>query len=92
MNSNPFKKRNNPMDVSTPAQQPTPQPQPVAKPAPVQRKVAPVVVNEDVRVKYTATMDKNTRRRLKFAAAKRDIQISQFIEEAVLEKMEREGD
>ena len=100
MNSTPFKKRTNPLDSTTPKQQAQPQPQPEQRvvenvaPVPVQtRKTTQkqVVVVEE-RIKYTATMDKSIRRRLKLAAAKRDVQISEFIEEAVLEKLEREGD
>lgn len=50
------------------------------------------IVAPAARVKYTATMDKELRKRLKFAAAKRDIQISQYIEEAVLAKLESDGE
>lgn len=104
MNSTPFKKRNNPLDTGTQKQQTPIQPQPevsvVENPAPaVVQPAAPTrktstktVVIVEERVKYTATMEKGTRRRLKLAAAKRDIQISEFIEAAVLEKLEREGD
>ena len=60
----------------------TTQTAPIAKPI----AVAPA------RVKYTATMEKELRKRVKFAAAKRDIQISQYIEEAVLAKLESDGE
>ena len=43
------------------------------------------------REKYTATMDKDLRKRLKVAAAMRGLQVSTYIEEALLEKLEREG-
>lgn len=43
------------------------------------------------REKYTATMEKDLRIRVKIAAAKKGIQFSQYIEEAVLEKLGREG-
>jgi len=43
------------------------------------------------RDKYTATMDKELRKRVKVAAAMKDIQLSTFIEEACKEKLEREG-
>ena len=43
------------------------------------------------REKYTATMEKELRIRVKIAAAKKGMQFSQYIEEAVLEKMGREG-
>ena len=42
------------------------------------------------REKYTATMDKNLRRRIKIASAMKDMQLSTFIEEACREKLERE--
>lgn len=43
------------------------------------------------REKYTATMERDLRIRVKIAAAKKGMQFSQYIEEAVLEKMGREG-
>jgi hypothetical protein len=42
------------------------------------------------REKYTATMDRNLRRRIKIASAMKDMQLSTFIEEACREKLERE--
>ena len=61
--------------------------QPVApKPAPVKK-----VVDDANREKYTATMEKSLRKRVKIAAATAGIQVSTFIEEACLEKLEREG-
>lgn len=53
----------------------------------------PVVTEKesDDRVKYTATMEKDLRVRIKIASAKVNLSISQFIEEAVKEKLEREG-
>lgn len=100
MNSTPFKKRSNPLDSTTPKQTQPTQPRVEER---VVEKVAPTpvqtrkttqkrVIVEEERIKYTATMDKSIRRRLKLAAAKRDVQISEFIEDAVLEKLEREGD
>ncbi len=93
MNSNPtpFKKRNNPFaDVgSTPTPTPVVQQQVVEQPKPVSQ---PKKVVEDVnREKYTATMEKTLRKRVKIAAATAGIQVSTFIEEACLEKLEREG-
>lgn len=44
-----------------------------------------------VRVKYTATMERELRKRVKIAAIKRGIVFSQYIEEAVIEKLDREG-
>lgn len=49
------------------------------------------VVDTSDREKYTATMDKELRKRLKVAAAMKGLQVSSFIEESVLEKLEREG-
>lgn len=43
------------------------------------------------RDKYTATMDRNLRKRVKIASVEKGIVFSQYIEEAVLEKLEREG-
>jgi hypothetical protein len=44
-----------------------------------------------VRVKYTATMERELRKRVKIAAIKKGVVFSQFIEEAVIEKLNREG-
>ena len=52
---------------------------------------APAVAEEPKKVKYTAVMDADLRVRIKIAAAKKNLQISEFIEEAVSEKLEREG-
>lgn len=104
MNSTPFKKRNNPLDSAAPTQPAAEKvkeevsfsepaaPAPAPSPAPARRTATKTVVVVEERVKYTATMEKSVRRRLKLAAAKRDIQISEFIETAVLEKLDREGD
>ena len=51
-----------------------------------------VYVESDERLKYTATMDKELRRRIKVVCAQRDIMFSQFIEQACIEKLNREGD
>lgn len=61
-------------------------PQPVYQATP---KVAPQ--NDLSREKYTATMDKAIRRRVKIACANKGVQFSQYIEEAVIEKMRKEG-
>lgn len=71
----PFKKRENPLSLGS---------KPAAAPAPV---AAPV----NDRVKYTATMEKELRIAVKIAATKKNLQFSQYIEEAVREKLEREG-
>lgn len=63
-------------------------PTPVA--VPVQKPVIQQKANE-VRDKYTATMETELRTRVKIASAKMRIQFSQFIELAVTEKLEREG-
>lgn len=54
-------------------------------------KPAVVAHESDDRVKYTATMEKELRVRVKIASAKGSLTFSQFIEEAVREKLEREG-
>lgn len=71
----PFKKRENPLSLGGK----TPS--------------APVIstVSNNDRVKYTATMEKELRIAAKIAATKKNLQFSQFIEEAVKEKLEREG-
>ena len=48
-------------------------------------------VSTSDREKYTATMDKDLRKRLKVASAMKGMQVSSYIEEALLEKLEREG-
>ena len=48
-------------------------------------------LKDNNREKYTATMEKDLRIRVKIAATKKGMQFSQYIEEAVLEKMGREG-
>jgi len=50
---------------------------------------APVV--SDDREKYTATMETNLRRQIKIFCATRGVMFSEFIEEACLEKLAREG-
>jgi hypothetical protein len=59
---------------------------PLAGDAPRQSRVAMAV-----REKYTATMDRELRKRVKIASVEKGIDFSQFIEEALIEKMEREG-
>lgn len=90
-NSTPFKKRNNPFadlgGSSSTTTTVTPVVQEEVKPVVQQKKV----VDESNREKYTATMEKNLRKRVKIASAMAGIQVSTFIEEACLEKLEREG-
>lgn len=43
------------------------------------------------REKYTATMEKDLRKRVKLASVEKGVDFSQFIEEALIEKLEREG-
>ena len=62
--------------------------QTVQKPAP---KVAATKAKEVIRDKYTATMERSLRIDVKIASAKKGLQFSQYIEEAVREKLEREG-
>lgn len=52
---------------------------------------SPRVTVENEREKYTATMDRELRKKLKVAAAMKGQQVSSFIEEAIEEKLEREG-
>lgn len=47
-------------------------------------------VQSNERDKYTATMDREVRKRVKVASAMKGVQFSQFVEEACLEKLERE--
>ncbi len=89
--------------VQQPVQEPVVVEQPkVIQPQQVQQPVRKVVqqpvyyqpqnvAKDSNRDKYTATMEKELRIRVKIAAAKKGIQFSQYIEEAVLEKMGREG-
>ena len=49
------------------------------------------VVEDANREKYTATMEKTLRRRVKVACAQEGLLFSAFIEQACLEKLEREG-
>ena len=81
-NTTPFKKRTNPFDNigSTTSFEEERKPEPKPK----------KVVTEAAREKYTATMEKSLRKRVKVAAAMAGIQVSTFIEEACKEKLERE--
>jgi len=85
-NSTPFKKRNNPFAEinSTPVV--------VEEEKPVVQVQQPKKATEgNGREKYTATMEKSLRKRVKIASAMAEIDISTFIEEACKEKLEREG-
>lgn len=88
MNSNatPFKKRNNPFgEVHT-------NPVVVEEEKPVVQVQQPKKNSEgNGREKYTATMEKTLRKRVKIASAMAEIDISTFIEIACKEKLEREG-
>ena len=81
-NETPFKKRANPFADIVNTASVVEEPKPVIK--------TKKVVEEANREKYTATMEKNLRKRVKVAAAMAGIQVSTFIEEACLEKLERE--
>lgn len=72
-----FKKRENPFDKLN---------------AKVTESKPKIKVQVAEREKYTATMDKHLRMRIKIAAVKKGKQLSEYIEEAVLQKLEREGD
>ena len=71
-------------------------PKPVAKstPKPVRSGSSNqvVYVESEDRLKYTVTMDRELRRRIKIVCATREIMFSQFIEQACIEKLNREGD
>lgn len=80
-----FKKRESPLTLN--AEETKPEEKKVETPV-IKKQV---VVEEPKKVKYTAVMDQDLRIRIKIAAAKKNLQISEFIEEAVAEKLEREG-
>jgi hypothetical protein len=56
-----------------------------------QKIVQTPVTNVEVREKYTSTMDQELRKKIKIACAMKGIMFSQFIEEACIEKLTREG-
>ena len=93
-NSTPFKKRNNPFSTGGTSifdETPEPAPKVEEKPKQVVQKQKVVVSDDNNREKYTATMEKSLRKRVKIASAMAGIQVSTFIEEACKEKLEREG-
>lgn len=82
-NSTPFKKRNNPFaDIGTSSIS-VEESKPVVKQKPV--------VATPKRVKYTATMELDLRKRIKIAAANENTQFSSIIELACQEYLERMG-
>lgn len=87
----PFKKRSNPFEEPvSQTEQRTVVTQPVQRPStPPMRK--PAAEAEQNRIKYTATMSKDLHIRLKVAAAMSGLQISALIEEAIQEKLDKEG-
>ena len=94
----PFKKRTNPLTLDE--QKPVEQTQqaPVYEEEPVQvapqPKVQPKKQPKEVtpiKEKYTAVMDKQLRKRVKVASINLGLDYSSFIEEAVKEKLMREG-
>lgn len=92
----PFKKRTDPFKndaVVTQAEE-TVVKEPVREEKVVvapKQKVKVVEANDANREKYTATMDKNLRKRIKLAAIEAGVQVSTYIELACLEKLNREG-
>ena len=90
-NSTPFKKRNNPFADVVSSSVVTEEPKPVVQPTPAPVAQPKKEIDDGNREKYTATMEKSLRKRVKIAAATAGIQVSTFIEEACLEKLEREG-
>ena len=89
----PFKKRSNPISINPEPEEQKVVIEPTRSFATATQHVAPKnpKPSDADKVKYTAVMDKDLRIRIKVASAKKNLQISQFIEEAVLEKLEREG-
>jgi len=69
-----------------------------SKPLPFKKRENPLATNSSqrasktsVREKYTATMDRELRKRVKLASVEKNVDFSTFIEEALIEKLEREG-
>lgn len=100
----PFKKRVNPLAVEDEKPvQPEPKPKPVVEqkvePAPVRpeprvevhQEPKKAVRHDAVKEKYTAVMDRDLRKRVKVASINLGVDYSTFIEEAVMEKLSREG-
>lgn len=92
----PFKKRTDPFKNDTVAakepevivEEPVKEVKVVQTPK-IKTKV--VEVSDESREKYTATMDKALRKRIKLAAIEDGVQVSTFIEIACMEKLNREG-
>lgn len=66
----------------------------VQRPQPKKQERKPVYVapvDSGDREKYTATMETNLRREIKIFCATRGIMFSEFIEQACLEKLQRDG-
>ena len=96
MNSNnttPFKKRSDPFAGSMPSAEHVERvvEQPEKKETKLPTRTQTKVADDANREKYTATMEKSLRKRVKVASAMEGIQVSTFIEQACLEKLEREG-
>ena len=100
----PFKKRVNPLAVEEekvvepeikqePVVETKPAPTPVRPETRVEVRQEPkkVVRQEAVKEKYTAVMDRDLRKRVKVASINLGVDYSTFIEEAVMEKLSREG-
>lgn len=70
-----------------------------SKPLPFKKRENPLAgnasrqssVRTNEREKYTATMDRELRKRVKIASVEKGVDFSQLIEEALIEKLEREG-
>lgn len=70
-----------------------------SKPLPFKKRENPLATNParqtsvrtSTREKYTATMERELRKRVKIASVEKGVDFSQFIEEALIEKLEREG-
>lgn len=61
------------------------------KPQRTQPKPVYVAPQSNARDKYTSTMDQNLRRKIRIECAKRGILFKTFVEQACLEKLQREG-
>ena len=83
----PFKKRESPITIEPVEKKESTNP--FESRRTVQQPVKTVA--ESDRVKYTATMDKALRKAVKIAAVNKNLQFSQYIEEALKEKLQREG-
>lgn len=96
---NQIKRRPNPFDTQEPVQKTAETPFINPTPQFETRKITPEPTrviqtqpgNVENREKYTSTMDSTLRKKIKIACAMKGIMFAQFIEEACIEKLKREG-